>query len=71
MCHFNYISACNQRIPAFHQYYSLHKEKIGDAVNARTPFLQISEGRTTDVLENVCRKANMEKRMVNNVLLAP
>ncbi|XP_020577520.1 pre-mRNA-processing factor 39-like isoform X1 [Phalaenopsis equestris] len=54
-----------KRTPAFHQYYSMYKEKIGDAVNARAPFLQISENCTADVIENICRKANMEKRMGN------
>ncbi|XP_020681278.1 uncharacterized protein LOC110098711 isoform X2 [Dendrobium catenatum] len=54
-----------KRIPAFHQYYSMYKEKIGDKVNACAPFLQSSEGCTTVAIEYVSRRANMEKRLGN------
>lgn len=54
-----------KRIPAFHQYYSMFKEKIGDTVTAHVPFLQNGEDSTINVIENVSRRANMEKRAGN------
>ncbi|KAK8958956.1 hypothetical protein KSP40_PGU002781 [Platanthera guangdongensis] len=54
-----------KRIPAFRQYYSMFKEKIGDAVTAHVPFLQSDENSTIFVIENVSKRANMEKRLGN------
>ncbi|KAG0464216.1 hypothetical protein HPP92_020285 [Vanilla planifolia] len=54
-----------KRIPAFHIYYSKFKEKIGDVDGARAPFLHCDEDLTVDAVENVNKRANMEKRMGN------
>ncbi|XP_020094599.1 pre-mRNA-processing factor 39-like [Ananas comosus] len=54
-----------KRVPTFRMYCAMFKEQIGDFPGARTLFLDSGADRASDLLANVNREANMEKRMGN------
>ncbi|KAJ0985911.1 hypothetical protein J5N97_004267 [Dioscorea zingiberensis] len=49
----------------FHIYYTMYKEQVGDISNARAYFPQCANNSALELIENVNRQANMEKRMGN------
>jgi hypothetical protein len=53
-----------QRVPVVHLFNSRFKEQIGDVCGARATFLQCEAESSSNFVENVKMKANMEKRMV-------
>ncbi|KAJ7968852.1 putative Pre-mRNA-processing factor 39 [Quillaja saponaria] len=56
-----------KRVPAIHLFNARFKEQIGDAVSARTAFSRMGVETDSNFVENVILKANMEKRLGNNV----
>lgn len=53
-----------QGLPGIHLFCARFKEQIGDIFGARAAFLQCGSDLESDFIENVARKANMEKRLV-------
>ncbi|KAF9587878.1 hypothetical protein IFM89_006132 [Coptis chinensis] len=54
-----------KRVPAIHLLCARFKEKIGDALGTRAVFRQCDSELSSDLVENVTREANMEKRLGN------
>lgn len=53
-----------QSVPDIHLFCARFKEQIGDVFGARAAFLLCGSDLEPDFIENVTRKANMEKRLV-------
>lgn len=53
-----------QNVPDIHLFCARFKEQIGDVFGARAAFLRCGSDLEPDFIENVTRKANMEKRLV-------
>ncbi|KAF5190160.1 Pre-mrna-processing factor [Thalictrum thalictroides] len=54
-----------KRVPAIHIFCARYKEKIGDVFGSRAAFHQCDSESDFDLIENVRREANMEKRLGN------
>ncbi|KAJ6819943.1 uncharacterized protein M6B38_398540 [Iris pallida] len=54
-----------KRVPAFHLYCSMFKEKIGDVIGALAPFHLCGVNQDPEFIGNVIREANIKKRMGN------
>lgn len=50
-------------------YCAMFKEQIGDFPGARALFLESGADWASDLLANVNREANMEKRMVQEIYI--
>ncbi|KAL5997301.1 hypothetical protein ACLOJK_008231 [Asimina triloba] len=57
--------AWKQRVPGIHLFCAKFKEQIGDILGARAAFLPSSAELSSDFIDNVKRKANMEKRLAS------
>lgn len=57
-----------QRMPMVHLFSAHYKEQIGDVCAARAAFLGYDTEADSTFIENVTIKANMEKRLVCNLL---
>ncbi|XP_062096460.1 pre-mRNA-processing factor 39-2 isoform X2 [Humulus lupulus] len=56
-----------KRVPAMHLFNARFKEREGDIIGARTALLHCDGESDSNFVENVVRKANMEKRLGNFV----
>ncbi|PIA41432.1 hypothetical protein AQUCO_02200089v1 [Aquilegia coerulea] len=54
-----------KRVPAIHIFCARYKEKIGDVFGSRAAFHRCDSELDSDLIENVRREANMEKRLGN------
>ncbi|XP_030480447.2 pre-mRNA-processing factor 39-2 isoform X1 [Cannabis sativa] len=56
-----------KRVPAMHLFNARFKEHDGDTIGARAALLHCDEESDSNFVENVARKANMERRLGNFV----
>lgn len=61
---------CEQKVPAIHVFCARFKEQIRDVFGARAAFLQCDPELGSNFIDKVTREANMEKRLVRDILYA-